>query len=247
MRTAIFLSLGLFLCGVFCLGRADAFYQSRDSNYNHVIPSGGGSPTWTNQTTGINPSCGFATTCSITSVAVTSGVVVVAVAGVNNSAGASTVTSMTICGTSATLIASPSAASNIFMTAIFYATGVTGGSCTVSATASGTGAWNEMGIALGTLNNLTSSTPGTDCTGVYTGTQAAPYPCTSGITVAAGGFGIVGMMIQGPGVTLTSSNVTIDAQEPTTAIGIGHTTTSNTPQFGGFDNDYATIVAAPWR
>jgi hypothetical protein len=89
-----------------------------------------------------------------------------------------------------------------------------------------------MGVALGTLSNLSSNTPGTDCTGTYASSQNAPYPCTSGITVSSGGFGIAGFGFVGAG-TLTSSNLTIDNQNTSVSVGIGHTTTSNTPQFGG--------------
>jgi hypothetical protein len=133
--------------------------------------------------------------------------------------------------------------------AIAYGT-VAGGSCTVAVTVGGGGSnrWNS--VALGTLSNLSSTTPGTSCNGVYPGSFASPYPCTSGITVSSGGFGIGGMGYNQT-VTITSSNMTIDAQYNGTtdgqSVAIGHTTTSNTPSFGGQGFAQASTVAAPWR
>jgi hypothetical protein len=223
-----------------------AFAQSQglDLGIAKSVPSGG-SPTWTNQTSGVNASCGFTTSCSVTGVTVPSGFIVVGVGGINEASGASTVSSLTACGTSLTLLASPSAPNGGFLLAEFYGT-VTGGSCTISATASGTNAWNTMGVALGELSNLTSTTPGTDCTGYYAASQNAPYPCTSSVTVASGGFAIA-VFGYGASATLTSTNLTIDSQQSTVAIGIGHAITTLTPTFGGGNFLQAAIVAAPWR
>jgi hypothetical protein len=51
MRAGLFAGLALFLCGLFCIGGSEAFYQSRDSNYNIGIASGGGSCTGGSRTT----------------------------------------------------------------------------------------------------------------------------------------------------------------------------------------------------
>jgi hypothetical protein len=59
-------------------------------------PSGGGSVIWTGQTSALNTSCGFVTTCSISSLTVTGGFVVVGVGGQNNAGGASTISSVSV-------------------------------------------------------------------------------------------------------------------------------------------------------
>jgi hypothetical protein len=88
--------------------------------------SGGGSPTWTAQTSAANASCGFVTTCSITGVPVTSGLVVAVVGGGNQAGSASTVSSLTVCGTSLTLVGSPSVASGTMLLGLFYGTVTSG-------------------------------------------------------------------------------------------------------------------------
>ena len=248
-----FVLLGL---GGFCLGglnlphfkteRALAQGLNLGLGIPESIPSGGGgSPTWTNQTEVENASCGFATVCTFTSVPVTSGLVVAAVGGINNAGTSSTVTTLVLCGTSLTLVASPSGAANGFLLGECYGT-VTGGSCSAVATASAVNAWNDAAIVLGTLANLSSDTPGTSCNGTYAASQNAPYPCTSAITVPAGGFGIAAFGFGGA-ATLTSTNLTIDAQNTNVSLGIGHTTLSETPTFSGGNFLQAAIIAAPWR
>jgi hypothetical protein len=220
-----------------------AFAQGLDLGIWRSVPSAA-SPTWTAQTAAGNNGCGFSTSCSVTGVPVTSGFIVAGVGGTNDAAGASTVSALTVCGTSLTLISSPSVASGAELLGLFAGT-VTGGSCTLTATASGAGAFNGMSVALGTLSNLTSTTPGTLCTGVYGPTQDSPYPCTTGsITVAAGGFGIA---VFGVSTPLTSTNLTVDATDPDGQVGIGHTTVSETPSFNGAKFVNAVIIAAPWR
>jgi hypothetical protein len=48
-----------------------------------TYPPTSGTPTWTAQTSAANASCGFVTTCSISSVSVTSGLVVIGIGGEN--------------------------------------------------------------------------------------------------------------------------------------------------------------------
>lgn len=212
--------------------------------------AGGAAPTWTAQTSVANPACGFLTTCSIGSVTVPTGFIV-AGAYVNNQGGAAgTITAVSVCGTGLTLQASTTGTAQV-IAALFYGS-VTGGTCTVQITYSQAGAIADAAVALGLLSNLSSTTPGTGCKGDYAGSQAAPYPCTAGITVASGGFGI-GVFGYSNATTMTSANLTIDSQANAgtganaTSFGIGNTTTSNTPQFGGVGFAQAAIVAAPWR
>ena len=211
-------------------------------------PSGAG-PTWTAQTSAVNNACGFVTSCSVTGVSVTSGLVVVAVGGNNQTAGSSNINAVTVCGTSLTAAQNPTSGANSDMIALFYGT-VTGGSCTVTATASATGAFQAIGVALGTLSNLSSTSPGIGCNATFNNTQASPYPCSSGIAVSSGGFAIAGFS-SAAGETFTSSNLTIDSQTSASlvSIAIGHSsaTGSMTPQYGAGNFDNVGIAAAPWR
>ena len=209
-----------------------------------VKPGGGGSPTWGNFTAAGNSSCGFPTTCNISSVTVASGFVVATVFAYVG--GTTTISAVSICGTPMTLIDAGGPAG--YDTVLAYGT-VTGGSCTVAVTSSVALSVDWTSVALGTLSNLSSTTPGTSCNGVYPATPS-PYPCTSGITVLASGFGIGGLAYNQT-TTITSSNMTIDAQYNGTSdnqsVAIGHTTSSNTPSFGGAGFAQASVVAAPWR
>jgi hypothetical protein len=226
---------------------AGAFAQSMglDLGIPRSVPSSGGggsTPTWTGQTSA-PASCGFSTTCNFTSISVTSGYVVAGIFNNGDVSPSDTFTALNVCGINLTLISSINTGNSGTLLSMFGGT-VTGGICTVSATSSTAGSLDTMGLTLGTLNNLTSTTPGTACTGGYAATQASPYPCTSGITVPSSGFGIAVLVgVADP----TSTDLTIDSYDPMTGIGIGHTTTSETPAFGGGDFNQAAIIAAPWR
>jgi hypothetical protein len=212
--------------------------------------SSGGAPTWTAQTSGTNPACGFVTTCNITSVTVPTGFIVVGALVSNQSASTGTVSGISACGTSLTLAQTNSIPTGDWGVALFYGT-VTGGTCTVAVTFSVARALQDAGIALGLLSNLSSTTPGTGCQVQYPGSQNAPYPCSGSITVNAGGFGICAFGYNNV-ATLTSSNLTIDSQSTSgtgvnaTTIGIRHTTVTETPAFGGTGFVQAGIACAPW-
>lgn len=212
--------------------------------------SGGGSPTWTGATAGVNSACGFMTSCNVTGgLNVTTGIVVAA-AYVNNQAAGAGTASITVCGTSLTMDVQPSIAGGAVGISMGHGSVSGGTGCTITVTLSAANSIENIGVALGTLNNLSSSTPGTACTGDYPVTQNSPYPCTTGLTVVAGGFGIVGF---GENVTtsITSGNVTVDATAVSstgtaTGVAIGHTTTSNTPQFSSSNFANAHIVGEPF-
>lgn len=215
--------------------------------------SGGGGPTFTGQTTASNASCGFVTSCSATAT-VTGGLLVVVVGGLNQSGATSSISSVTTSGScgSVTLTAAvnPTVAANGTLAGVFYGT-VSSGSCTIQATASATGAFQAMALAVGTLNGLTSNTPGTGCSNFYNNAGVNPFACSSSITVSSGGLEIVGTTGSG-GETFTAGNYTMDAQVEVAeaAAGIGHVSMAGsiTPNFTtGDDFDNVGIVGAPWR
>lgn len=212
--------------------------------------SAGGGPVFSGATSGSNGACGFATTCSVTSVTVPAGFIVAGAGGGNNAGGASTVSAISVCGTALTAAVNPSAASGQYMIGEFYGT-TAGGTCTVQVTASGAGAWDKMGIALAGVSGLTSSTPGTGCSATFASSQASPYPCSSSITVSSGGFGIA---VFGATALLTlsqgSSSVVVDSQTAANlSFGIGHSSVAGTltPDFATSGFQSVGIAAAPWR
>lgn len=245
----------LLLAGIFCIAhqeRVSAFWQSRDSNYNIAI-SGGASPTWTGTTSSVNASCGFSNTCSLT-LTVSGGLLVVGAGGNNVSGASSNVSAISTtgaCGSvSLALATSPSVAATNAMIGLFYGI-VSSGSCNLTATSSAPGGWYQMGVAVGTLNNLNSNTPGTPCNNNYNNGGVNPFVCSSPITVSSGGYGIAAFIDVGA-FTLGSSNITIDSQTSTgPSIAIGHASAAGsiTPSFtssgGNFGMD--SIAAAPWR
>ena len=136
------------------------------------------------------------------------------------------------------------------MGALFYGTVTGGASCTVTVTSSA-GQFSTVGVALGLLSNLSSTTPGTGCTGIFAPGTGTTYNCSSGITVSSGGFGIAAVGY-GSVTAMTSSNMTIDSQTSfgtgggVGSVGIAHFTTSETPQFGPSGFNQALITSAPW-
>lgn len=242
----------LFLIGLICISfseRTSAFWQSRDSNYNIAISSGGSTPTWTGADAAINNGCLFSAICSVLTQPVTTGTLVV-FAIVNNQGTADT-PSMTACGTSLSNRVGTGTIPAGYTGVMFYGN-VTGGTCTITVSFAGSGSFQDAGFSWGTLNNLTSMTPGTSCLGNYQITQNSPYPCTSSLTVASGGFGIVGFgqnqiatMTGGGGVTSDASATTSSGD--TIGVAIGHMTASGTPQYTGGNFATAYIIGAPWR
>ena len=56
---AAVLAVAFFLAGMLCIGQADAFWQSRDSNYNNISSAGGGAATYYISTTGSDSNNGL--------------------------------------------------------------------------------------------------------------------------------------------------------------------------------------------
>jgi hypothetical protein len=206
-------------------------------------------PTFTNFASGSNASCPFATSCTISSVTVASGFNVVAAEIGNSGTGVSTINRVDLCGTTLTLqSATASAASAGSSVGLAYGT-VTGGACTIVIFSSLAGSIPTASAAVGLLSNLSSTTPGTGCTGALQPDGAGSgYACSSGITVSAGGFGVAAIGYNS-NTTLTSANLTIGSQSNAalTSAGIAYSTTSNTPAFQGAGFVYGAIVAAPWN
>lgn len=216
--------------------------------------SAGTLPTFTNFASATNNSCGFVGSCQITaSLTVASGFNVFAAMVDQNAAGTTAITTLTLsggCSGSLTLqAATTSASGNGDSVALFYGT-VTGGSCTVTVADTSSNGISRAGVAVGLLSNLSSTTPGTGCTGVYQPNGGSTYPCSASITVASGGFGVaaIGFSNAGP---LTSSNLTIGSQSNATSnsVGIAYTSAAGaiTPTFGGVGFVNGAIVSAPWR
>lgn len=224
-----------------------------DSNYNVAVSGGGGaSPTWTGTGAVVNASCGFITTCPVsTTAAVTTGLVV-AVVGVNNQSGSSgTITGVSVCGTSLTVDVANTIASGAAGAAIAHGS-VTGGTCTISVTFSVAGSIFLGAASWGTLSNLASSTPGTSCN--LAANQLSPYNCTGGLTVGAGGFGIVGYFDSlGTTPTASGANLTVDATATNAngSIAIGHATATSTAAqlayAAGNNANLTTVLGEPFQ
>jgi hypothetical protein len=211
-----------------------------------AVVGGGANPTWTGTAAAVNQSCGFVTPCTIAGgMNVTTGFVVAIVGG--NSGSNTSITAVNICGTSLSLVKDSGSGAATTQVGLYAAT-VTGGvGCTVSITFSTT--IDKIGVALGTLNNLNSTTPGTTCGAFYAASQNSPYLCTGGLTVLASGFGIAGIWTFS-NAAVGSGNMTVDATASGAAnisVGIGHATTSNTPSMTGLNFTTAGVVGASWR
>lgn len=246
MRRAL-LSLALVLVSALA---AHGYWQSRAQ----VSTSAAAAPTWTGTSAAAVATCGFVGTCAVTaSAAVTTGVVVV-MAGVNNTSGSSgTITGISVCGTPLTVDVAPTIGAGTYGGAMGHGS-VTGGTCTISVTFSVAGAVQNAGVAWGTLNNLSSTTPGTSCSAFYPGSQVSPYPCTGGLTVSAGGFGIVGYF-DNQNITPTNGggSLTVNATAAggtTTQVAIGNVTATCTAaqcQYGAANFAVASVIGEPFR
>jgi hypothetical protein len=234
-----------------CAGSEGNFIGS--GIFGQCKPSGGGgSPTWTG-TGSIFTSCGFVSPCTTGSISITGGYVVVGVGGNNQSGSSANFSAVSACGTPLTAIQNPNSVSSSYMIALFAGT-VSGGSCTLVITSSGSP--DGVSVALGTLNNLTSTTPGSSCNGVFDFSQAQPYPCSTAVTVSSGGFAIAAFGDGNAPATLSSTNMTIDSQinggtgGSASSVAIAHSSVAGslTPSFStGADFDIAGIAAAAWR
>jgi len=213
-----------------------------------LLAKSAGGPTFTNQLSAVNSSCGFAATCPVT-LTVATGFNVFAISVNNQSAGSVTVSGAAVSGCStATLTQAqtntiPSSGVGV---ALFYGTVPTGGSCTVTVTVTVAGI-QAAGVAVGLLSNLSSTTPGTGCQAQSPAIATSIYSCGSSITVNAGGYGVCAIGYNSA-TTMTSTNLTIESQTPLalSSIGIADTGVTETPVFSGSPNQQAGIACAPW-
>jgi hypothetical protein len=230
-----------------------AFGRQGGTGCNSVITAsgGGGSPTWTAQTSAVNLSCGSIATCAVPSVTVPTGFVVFAVSLINTGASSATFTSLALsggCTGTLTLAQTNTIPASGVGSALFYGT-VAGGTCTVTITATGgTPSIAAAGVALGLLSNLSSTTPGTGCQMQVSTYSGPPFVCSGSITVPSGGFGICAIGYNNA-TAMAPTNTTIDSQQNNTGFsnGIGETTVTEVPSFGGAAVVYAGIACAPWR
>lgn len=213
--------------------------------------TGGGSPTWTNTTSGINDACGFVTTCSITGLTVPSGFIVMGVGGRQNG-GTTDWTNVKLCGTTLTLVVA-NGDTNGYPVDLWAGT-VTGGTCTASADGPAGTVFNLI-VGLGLLSNLSSTTATSTCLldagGVSPPNQ--PYTCTTNLTVPATGFaiGFGYSNFSGSGCTLTWVNMTDDSKQGNITNqcgGISHsTTTTIAPSFNSVGFTNSGVVGATWH
>jgi len=265
MRRILSLIATLLLCaGIFCLGGIDLPHFKTERALAQVPmtgaglgapSSGGGIPTFTAQTSGVNVSCGFVTTCSVTGLTVTSGFNIIGALFSNQSGSNASVSGITLCGTALSLVSGSAAiaASGDYGGAALFQGTVTGGTCTAAVTVSAASAIQNVGVALGLLSNLSSQIAGTACTVEFAGSAQGPYICGSSITIPTNGYGVCVFGFNAA-TTLTSTNLTISSQASggsgvtLTAAGIGYTQTTETPQFGSsatFQN--GSMSCAPWH
>jgi hypothetical protein len=213
----------------------------------------GGSPTLTGQTSGNDGgTCSFLTTCTVSGLTLTSGYLVTVLGSHNNSGTTANISSVAGgCSGTLTAIQNPTSAANNAMVGLFAGT-ITGGTgCTISATASAAGTFLGLFAGAGTLNNLSSTIPGSSCNGLYPATAGTPYPCSTSITISSGGFAVGGIVDTTGSVTFTAGTMSVDSQTASTnvsgAIGNSSSAGSITPSWNapGFNN--VAVVAAAWR
>lgn len=231
-----------------CMGTANAWWQSRDSNYNTNIAAGG-SPVWTFTDAQFNTACSNPCTQAIN---VNPGYVVVVVGGLLGGSGTATLAAPTLCSVTLTSITGSGNFNTGQDIEIWGGTVGCSGSQTISvATTNPANSWTKMYVAIGTLTNLSSTTP----TGTCHATDLAvanTVTCGSSLTVATGGFAIVGGLNSFT-TTFTSSTMTLDsstndAVNMSGAIGHNSTPGTLTPSLTlsvSFTNK--GVVAATWR
>jgi hypothetical protein len=227
-------------------------YQGIGTGCNSVIASGGGSPVYSNATSGINNGCPGApvTTCTVSGVIVPAGFIVVAAGAADGAAGSSGISGIAVCGTSLTAALTPSSPSGEVMIGLYYGT-TAGGTCNVDVTSSAASAIFNIGIALAEISNLTSSAPGSTCDAIVSNSPGT-VPCTSSITVSSGGFAVEMFAALGTHTfTAGSSSIAIDTQTNggNISIGIGHSATAGsiTPDVTSDSFINISVIAGAWR
>ena len=235
--------------------KADAFWQSRDSNYNaNVVSGGGSSPAWTKTAAPAIQNIAYsgATTVTFSSVAIgaasSNRIVIVNVCANHSASNSVTCTIDYGSGaTSATLAVANSSSGTGPIDAIFYLAAPTGTTATIVLTATGTTpTFGYVGITVGALTGVTA-TPTSTAT-QDSGYNADPQVTTSALTVPATGFGLV---VGGGGGGPPTWNVGTQDYYTTSAglvmtSGYISASGSQTPSISGFSYAFFGMVAATW-
>jgi len=212
------------------------------------IQCSGGSPTFTAVNAASKSGCGGGFTCSDTVIIGTG----FAVVGFQAS---DTTPAVTLCGVSLFEVVNTGATNDTGM----WAGTVPGCSSANDLSVTTNGGFGNIAYAVGLITKLSGSyssgTPADHtCVGNYPGTQGAPYPCTSSLTVNASGIavgiGVAGSDF-GSGVTACSPgscDIKVTPASGGFASGIWHwTTPGQTPNFTASNNDNAGMPAASWH
>jgi hypothetical protein len=244
------LSAVLFCCGFFCLAQSRAQFNGCPPGFCNppVVTSGGSAPTFSAVTAVSKSGCGGGFTCTDT-------VIIGAGFAVVGFQASGTGSAVSLCGTPLFQVVNTGNATDSEMSA-----GTTTGCGTANdisfTTNSGFGNMTyAVGLITGLSGSYSSGIPADHtCAGNYPGTQGAPYPCSSSLTVNASGIA-VGIGVAGndfgSGVTACSPgscDITVSPATGGFASGIWHwTSTGQTPSFTANNNDTAGMLAASWH
>jgi hypothetical protein len=243
-KLAAILALGLL-----CFGRADAFWQSRDSNYDKSVAAGGGggSPTWLKTANPAVQTVGSGNTATFSGANIgtaSSDRIVVVCAATDGGGPLVSPNGVTIGGTNATLAKASNAGTK--NAEIWYLNVPSGTSATIAVT--GTTGLTYSGITVGILTGVTA-TPTTTAAEAY-GYNGDPNTTSSALTIPATGFGIVCGGSESNG-TPTFNVGTLDYKTATGASwsvlsGYISTSGSQTPSISGYSYSGLGIAAASW-
>jgi hypothetical protein len=255
MRRIIF-GLVMLWAALFGACQASAFYNSRDSNYNISIASGGGAPTWNPSAsggTGIQEGIGFHNSVTFTGINIgtaASNRIVVLCFGANATNGPGT--TATVNGTSLTqaAIGYDGLVGNAAF--LFYGNVPTGTSATIVITDPGPGnPYNDVGIAVGALYNVTATPSGGTSNYVESsGSHGSTITYSGALTVPSTGFGIACTFADNNNTTIPTWNSPMgdDINQPGTviAIDLAHSSTAGslTPSASSSTGAYYGAAAA---
>ena len=237
-----------FLAALIWLASWPALAQVPTTGAGKGAPSSGG-PTYT-PTAGVCQVGGFATTVTFSSVAIGTGLVVVA--DEDDGKTSRTGETVTINGNAATQITSINQAG----AAVYYASN-TGSSGNIVITNSN--GLDVVCIQVGYLANLSSSTPTASIGVTYANTQNQPYALGSSLTVNSGGFGLyffgaISSQADGPPTwsSATADSITVASNASGNGMlgGGAHSTASANPGAScttACNFAYVTLLAAAWR
>lgn len=221
----------LLLAGFVCLAQqtqTKAYWQTRDSNYNQNIASGGAAPTLTITDAQRNDACGFLTSCNITGgMTVNAGFVVV---GTGAQTSGSTLSGVSVCLTALSQVVSTGVFATNYVWDLWAGTVACSGNQTVTVTATTANSLNWIYAGIGTFANLTSNTATSTCTGSNASFSGGVQACTTGtITIPASGFGIcAGFQSTNSALTFVSPVSTDQSVLQTRAGAIGSAATAAT-------------------